>query len=141
MGMYTEVVVKINFNRKEIGDKAFNILEYMFNRYTELELENLELPDHPFFKCLRWDCIGNMSSFYHHPNSISDWYIPHYNLPMEDETNVYIFARNDLKNYDGEIDKFFDWIQQYNVAYTDEFIGYSLYEEDDTPKIYNSKGK
>lgn len=138
MGMHTEVVVKINFARKQIGDNNFNILDYMFNQNTKLMTDDykpsdkITIPEHPFFKCQRWDCIGNMSSFYHHPDRVSSWVTTHGN-----EDSIYLFARNDLKNYDDEIDKFFDWLNTLDFMYSGEFIGYSLYEEDSTPTIYN----
>jgi hypothetical protein len=34
-----------------------------------------------------------------------------------------------LKNYDDEIAKFFDWIDQYVEGSEGDFLGYSLYEE------------
>ena len=136
MGMYTEVVVKIYIDKKRIGENNYNILDYMFNPNTKLITDDYKPVEHEFFKCSRWDSVGNMSSFYHHPNRVSDWYIPPYN---ENDDEVYIFARNDLKDYDGEIDKFFDWINTLDIMYTDEFIGYSLYEEDNEPTIYKKK--
>ena len=136
--MYTEIVIKIDFDRKTIGSDNFDILEYMFKRDSNLEVEDLTLPEHEFFKCNRWDSVGNMCSFYHHPNSISDWYVPHY---QADKDSVYLFARNDLKNYDSEIEKFFDWLNTLNLMYEDDYIGYSLYEENNAPTIYIIKEK
>ena len=48
-----------------------------------------------------------------------------------------LVVRSDFKNYNGEIGKFFDWITPYIEKGGDKtFIGYSLYEEDDEPKLY-----
>ena len=137
MGMYTEVVLKINFTRRQIGDNNFKILDYMFNENTKLMTDDykpsteITIPDHPFFQCSRWDSVGNMSSYYHHPERISSW------VTDASGDDVYLFARNDLKNYDNEIDKFFDWLNTLNCMYEGDFIGYSIYEEDSMPKIYN----
>lgn len=141
MGMYTEVVVKIDFTREQIGSNNFDILDYMFNPQTTLITENYKpnssivIPDHEFFKCHRWDSIGNSNSFYHHPNRVNSWYFPDY----EDGNSIYLFARNDLKNYDGEVEKFFDWLNTLPIMHKGDFIGYSLYEELDTPTIYNKE--
>jgi len=141
MGMYTEVVVKINFTRKRVGSNNFNILDYMFNPGTRLMTDDykpadaIELPDHAFFKCARWDSVGSMSSFYHHPERVNSWTTQEWNGPDD----VYLFARNDLKNYDSEIEKFFNWLNTLDLMCPNEFLGYSLYEEDDTPIIYNKK--
>ena len=48
----------------------------------------------------------------------------------------------DFKNYDGEIEKFFNWIKQYLYKGWDkQFIGYSLYEEAIEPTLYYLEGK
>lgn len=140
MGMYTEIVVKINFTRKQIGDNNFNILDYMFNPNTKLMTENwnpidsIEIPDHEFFKCHRWVSVGNMNSYYHHPDRVNSWY-----KTNGKDDDIYLFARNDLKNYDGEIEKFFNWLNTLDFMYEGEFIGYSIYEEENTPTIHNKE--
>lgn len=136
MGMYTEIVVKICINKSRIGIDNYNILKYMFNENTNIEIEDLVLPEHPFFKCSRWDYIGISSSFYHHPNEVNDWFIPSF-AKTDDE--VYIFSRSDLKNYSNEIENFFDWVNTLDIMHPNDFIGYSLYEEDNTPTVYLKK--
>jgi len=139
MGMYTEIVVKITINKTKIGEQAFSILEALFNPNTDVVIKDItNLPSHEFFNCDRWVQIGNSHSFYHHPNAVADWYYPSYEI-LNDYTDIHIFNRSDLKNYDNEIEKFFDWINTLNIGYDGDFIGYSLYEEDDTPTIYNRK--
>ena len=136
MGMYTEVIFRGTISKSKVGNDIFDIFDYMFNPNSRVDINSLKLPDHEFFKCQRWSSIGNMSSFYHHPNRVVDWYIPYYNLPIENNTDVYIFSRNDLKNYNGEIDKFFDWVQTLGIFHDGEYMGQSMYEEYNTPKIY-----
>ena len=123
MGMYTEVVFKATISKKAIGAEAFYILDYMFNEHSQIELEDLALPKHDFFECGRWMHIGRSSSFYHHPKAVNSWCIPPYDFPI-----VYIFSRSDIKNYDNEIEKFFEWVTQYDIAPEGDFIGYSLSE-------------
>lgn len=141
MGMYTEVVFRAEINEEELGKDIFDIFDYMFNPDTNVERYDLILPKHEFFKCQRWDSVGNMSSFYHHPNRVVDWYIPYYNNMDKKYPDVHIFSRNDLKDYDEEIREFFDWVDSLGIFREGEYMGYSLYEEDNTPTIYNSKGK
>jgi hypothetical protein len=136
MGMYTEVVFRATINRSKMNTDDFAILSYLFNPSDDKRREDLTLPEHEFFKCQRWFSIGRSSSFHHHPNVIKDWYQPSHQNTEAD--NVYIFSRSDLKDYDGEIDLFFDWIDTLGLFYKDEFMGYSLYEEDDTPTIFNA---
>ena len=134
MGMYTEVVVKINFNKDEIGVDNLKILEYLFNNNNDSTIDESKLPNHLFFQTPRWKSIGNSCSFYHHPRVINDWY--------EFNNSIYIFSRSDLKNYDNEIELFFDWLNTLTLTVSDnEYIGYSQYEDDLTPKIYTYNKK
>lgn len=136
MGMYTEIVVKLQFD-KEVGNDNYKILSYLFNPLDVNEKEDLIIPEHDFFKCSRWESIGHCSSFYHHPNNVSDWYVLSFRI---EDVSTYAFSRSDLKNYDNEIEKFFDWYSTLNTnECIGDFIGYSLYEEDNTPTIYNKK--
>jgi len=136
MGMYTEIVVKIEINKVNVGEQAFSILEAMFNPNSCIDLDELELPNHSFFRCDRWQLIGNSSSFYHHPHVVGDWYYPRYET-LSNDTDIYIFSRSDLKNYNSEIEQFFDWLDCLMLNNSNgDFIGYSLYEEETTPTIF-----
>ena len=126
MGMYTEIVFKATV-RKDIDKKAMQILEHLFN--SGPRPDKLELPEHAFFETWRWQSIGSCSSFYHHPRSVSDWY------DVEYSDSIYIFSRSDLKNYDSEIDKFFDWIMPYIDEPGGQCIGWRWYEEDEQPTL------
>lgn len=138
MGMYTEIIVRFSFKPSELKDVEYKILDYMFNPNSSLDKSDIDtLPSHNFFKCSRWDSIGSCSSFYHHPNAVKDWYIPEYYKQIPD-TEVYVFNRSDLKNYSNEIHLFFEWLDSLGLFHEGEFMGYSLYEEDNTPKVYNS---
>lgn len=127
MGMYTELVLKIEVN-KGIDEKAFNVLHYMFGGGNGEGLEN-NLPDHPFFRLPRWSLIGKCSSFYHHPSNVNDWYDVDYS------STIYIFSRSDLKNYDDEINHFLDWVKPYVVPATGSCLGWVWYEEDEMPTL------
>ncbi len=122
MGRYTEILIKADLKR-DTPDDVKEILHYLFNR-TRMQWGDDLLPDHEFFKCHRWEFIGSCSSFYHVP-----WATSRY-----DENTI--FSRSDLKNYGGEIAKFFNWIQPYIEATKGQCIGYSWYEEDMQPELY-----
>ena len=127
MGMYTEVYICSELKK----ETPMDVIQYMFSNEDFRELkEPSPLPEHPFFKLSRWSMIGRGSSYYHIPFSTRDlrW--------DEISKSFYLVSRSDLKNYDGEIEAFFDWIMPYLDKQEGEFIGYSRYEESDTPKLY-----
>lgn len=123
MGMYTEI-----FFRAEVDPEAFEIIEALNGG------DEREWPDHPFFSCPRCDLITNGSSYYF-PQA--DHYraerVDHYTGP-----SYHLSFRANLKNYDDEIDKFFDWVTPHVRESGGEktFIGYSQYEESDEPRLY-----
>jgi hypothetical protein len=92
-----------------------------------------KLPKHEFFSKERWEMIGKCCSYYFTPFSTTE-------LRFDNiSKSYYIISRSDLKNYDGEIEAFFDWIMPYIANREGSFIGYSRYEEDETPTIYLKK--
>ncbi len=121
MGMYTEILVKADINTKTISEVDLSVIKYFFDGAEQPE----NLPDHSFFKLPRWRLIGVCSSFYHHPRAVSSF----------DNEYGYIFSRSDFKNYDGEIDAFFDWFRPLTTAPAGKCIGYSWYEEDSEPSL------
>ena len=134
MGMYTEIYVKAVL-KEDVDDNVINILKYMLGM-DDVELEDLEIPSHSLFKTDRWDSMLRSGSYYHIPYTVK--------LFEYDEigNNYYLVVRSDFKNYDGEIEKFFDWIKQYleQDGYK-TFMGYSLYEEAIEPTLYYLEGK
>lgn len=118
MGMYTELVLKAEI-RKSATQEAKDILEFLFGD----GIEPTALPDHPFFSCERWRAIGNMSSYYHVPETINVY------------REGYIFSRSDLKDYADEIDLFMDWAKSYIEPATGLCYGWKWYEEADQPTM------
>lgn len=119
MGMYTEAVIKADL-LDDLPPDVMNIFLFLFG---DNESEPTEIPDHAFFKCVRWKHLGKMSSYYHHPKAFSN---------IED---TYIFSRSDLKNYDNEIELFFDWSEPYWNEPKGKCLGWSWYEEADAPTL------
>ena len=129
MGMYTEIYVKAVL-KGDVDDNVVNIIKYMLGM-DNIELEDLTLPYHRLFATSRWHYMLQSSSYYHIPYTVK---LFEYDEISE---NYYLVVRSDFKNYQGEIGKFFDWIAPYIEKCGDKtFIGYSLYEEYDEPKLY-----
>ena len=128
MGMYTELNVGVAF-KKDTPNNVINIIKYMLN---EDEFVYYELPDHPLFKTARWNFMLVSDSYYFDGQTDSSL---HYD---DISSQYYLNVRCNLKNYDGEIEKFMEFIQPY--LDTRGFLGYTRYEEFDDPTlIYNSR--
>lgn len=124
MGMYTEILIKCNI-RSCIGDADRAMLGYMFNA----EDEPAVLPDHEFFKTTRWKSVGRGSSHSHIPWTDSCFGGDQYGIGCA------LFSRSDLKNYDREIELFFDYLRSLASAFPGECIGWQWYEDDDVPTL------
>jgi hypothetical protein len=133
MGTYTEIYVKVVL-KEYVDDNVINILKYMLG-IDDVESEDLEIPPHSLFATERWHYMLRSGSHYHIPYKVKLFEC------HDIGNNYYLVVRSDFKNYDGEIEKFFDWITPYIEKDGDKtFIGYSLYEEDDEPKLYYVEG-
>lgn len=130
MGMYTELVLKCSI-RDDAPAKVSAVLTFLFKEGKEPAV----LPDHEFFKCPRWTGIGSNSSFYHHPKALSSYFT------FDGERGGYLFSRSDLKNYDGEIGHFIDWLMPYIDEEEGFCIGWEWYEEDNQPTLLFKKGQ
>lgn len=128
MGMYTEINCRICLD-ENVPEGVVKVLKYMVGDVEDISDE--ELPEHDLFKTPRWDTMLRSSSFYHIPKSNMELFY------SDIGSNWYLIGRSDLKNYDDEIEMFFDWIKPY-CEFSEEMIGYSLYEEFNEPTIYKS---
>lgn len=122
MGMYTEILVKASVDLDSISQKNMSVIKYLFSDGEEPRED--ALPDHKFFTLPRWSLIGHCSSYYHHPVVINS---------MDEYGSI--FSRSDIKNYDGEIEAFFDWFQPLATKTEGECIGYYWYEECELPTL------
>lgn len=130
MGMYTELLLKCEV-KGGIDETAFQVLCHLFNK----DPAPTQLPDHRFFGLPRWGHIGRACSFYHHPGSFSEFTtggVEQYDLRND---GGYIFSRSDLKNYEGEIEAFLQWVHPYIQELDGKCIGWLWYEEWDCPKL------
>ena len=133
MSMYTEIYVKAVL-KEDVNINVIDVLKYMLGM-DNIELEDLILPNHSLFTTNNWHYMLRSGSYYHVPYVVS---LFEYNNISE---NYYLVVRSDFKNYQGEVEKFFDWISPHVEKDGDKtFIGYSLYEEDDEPRLYYVEG-
>jgi hypothetical protein len=124
MGMYTE----LHFNselRKDVPQDVLDALHYMVGR---VEAEPT-LPDHPLFLSSRWRSVLLCDSYYFDADT-------HSTLRFDETAGAYYLCiRSNLKNYEGEIEKFIDWIRPYLAKEQGEFLGFSRYEETEDPTL------
>lgn len=124
MGMYTE----FHFNselKSNCPTQVIDILRYMLGDKEE----SPALPDHPIFKTDRWRHMLRTDSYYFDADT-------HSTLRYDDIAEAHFLCiRCNLKNYNGEIEKFVDWIDPYLDKMAGEFLGFSRYEETETPTL------
>lgn len=125
MGMYTELVLGVDL-KKDTPQNIIDALRYMLG---EIDAEPA-LPAHDLFDTERWRFMLRCSSYYFAGPTISK-------LARDEMTKEWMLAvRTNLKNYDGEIEKFCDWLRPH-ISDPDagEFMGYSRYEEAEHPTL------
>lgn len=125
MGMYTEIFITCGL-KENLPKDVENVCKFLFGNGESPEV----LPDHDLFRLPRWSLIGRCCSYYFVPESTSKlWW-------SDIAKKYYLTSRSDLKNYDGEIQKFIDWITPYVDEPEGQFFAYSRYEESDAPTLY-----
>ena len=125
MGMYTELNIGVNL-RSDTPNNIIDILRYMLG-----DIDETKTTDHPLFLTQRWRFMLVSTSYYFDGHTDSS-------IERDDITHEYkLNVRCNLKNYDGEIKLFLDFIRPY--LETEGFLGYTRYEECDDPTlIYNN---
>jgi hypothetical protein len=128
MGMYTELHYNAEL-RKDVPTQVLDALRWMLG---ELD-QPVDLPDHPLFKMTRAGFMLRCDSYYFAADT-------HSTLRLDDIDKQYrICIRCNLKNYEGEIEAFCDWIDPYVDAYDGDFLGFSRYEESEDPELIRKK--
>jgi hypothetical protein len=122
MGMYTELHYNVEM-RKGTPKPIIDMLEYMLDN----DLPQPLMPDHPLFRTSRWPIMLRMSSAYFPAPTRSELF--------ENYGNRFLSVRCNLKNYDGEIEKFIDWIDPWVVGCEGDFLGFHRYEESEDPVL------
>lgn len=128
VGMYTEFFFRAPL-RGDVDRQFFVRLNETPDSFTP----DNGLPEHPFFQCERWHMLFRGGSSYHETRG--------FDLRYDSFRSQHIlFCHSSFKNYDGEIEKFLDWIDPMVEELEGTFLGYSLYEEDEQPILYYKKG-
>jgi len=123
MGMYTEIYINVDL-KKDTPDDVIGVLKAMCDMLPDQERSDV-LADYPD----RWICLfSNMS--YYTPSTNCRF------LEFDTISNQWsLLGKGDIKNYNRDIEKFFEWIMPYVDGYPGDFIGYSRYEEDQKPTL------
>jgi len=126
MGMYTEIYINIDF-KKNVSDDVIKTLEVICNR--DLNKWQAEYQTkHPD----RWIMLFNNGSYYT-PSTYCG------QISYDKISQRYsLIGKGDIKNYNNEIEQFFEWILPYvdfAPGYEKLFIGYMRYEEDVEPTL------
>lgn len=123
MGMYTELFLQVTLDR-DTPDDVIWTLKYM-TRQSQIKPVAYPFPEG------RHDWMLRCSSFYLFPHAFSEVLGPEF----EGDRNR-LFVRCDLKNYEGEIEAFLDWLAPY-VEEDYHYQGHYMYEEDSQPtRVY-----
>jgi hypothetical protein len=132
MGMYTQLCYNAEL-RRDTPKGVIDTLEYMLSN-TE---EGFKPPfTHGLFHTSRWQFMLNCSSYYFAPAESKS------SFRKDQFGNYYVSILCDLKNYDGEIEKFVDWLNPYVDSYEErQFLGYSRYEEAVEPTLIFTQEK
>jgi hypothetical protein len=121
MGMYTEIFINADLI-EETPPEVIQTLKAICNK----EQGSPFLQDHPN----RWSILFNNGSYYLPCTECGI-------LTYDDISKRYsIIGKGDLKNYDNEIEKFFEWVKPWCEG---NFIGYYRYEEDYEPTLIYKK--
>jgi len=126
MGVYTEIYVNVDL-KKDTPEEVIEVLSAMcFPDCLQNKLEGFPV---------RWAYLFGNGSYYT-PNTSARY------LRYDDISKQYsLLGKGDIKNYQGEIEEFFEWLMPYIDSSEGDFIGYSRYEEDDVPTLYFKKGE
>lgn len=129
MGMYTRCCCSIKVNSNEFLAWWKKSKEYVWPGKPQ------PFNGHKFFTTDRWDMLlfNRDASYFSHQmtpvSEIRDGY-------LEDE--FYLTIDNCIKNYDDEIELFYDLISSFT---TDEILGFSEYEESAERTYYKRRGE
>jgi hypothetical protein len=127
MGMYTKISVDLKF-KENLPTEVVEALKAMVGEVDSNLYSITNFPTHELFKIgCRWSYMLRCSSYYHTPFSLTKL---HYD---DISKHYYLVSSSDFKNYDNEVELFFDFVKDY---VEEGFLGYSLYEENTVPTQY-----
>jgi hypothetical protein len=144
MGMYTEIYVNIDLV-EDLPDDVLYVLKGLVRdiTYRSDPLDQNNNTEEPIdaWEDVRWGILTQgLGSRFRSLFFNGSYYTPNTTvakLSYDYISNQWsLLGKGDIKNYDGEIQQFFEWIAPYSET---EFLGYCRYEEDDEPTLYYRK--
>ena len=143
MGMYTEIYVNVDL-KQDLPDDVLYILKGLVRNVTctgnydndkEFRHETVDA-----FEDEKWKKLTeNFGSRFGYLFYNMSYYTPYTTVARLNYDFVSdswsLIGKGDIKNYDGEIEQFFEWIAPY---VTTDFMGYSRYEEHREPTLFFS---
>jgi hypothetical protein len=124
MGEYSELFFRCNLN-PNLDIKTLLVIE---NLLKIKEAQTVEIPNHEFFNTQRFDYALIGSSAYHVTGES-------YLKLRKEEINL--FVHSSLKNYEGEFEKFIDWIEPYLEDHG--LLGWILSPNESNPRLIYTK--
>lgn len=123
MGMYTEIFVNVDFKKGAPSEVIETCKAICNGDYESSYLEG---------KPGRWSILFGNGSYYTPLTRVA-------NLTFDNIGGHWsLLGKGDIKNYDNEIQKFFDFIRPW---VDNEFMGYMRCEEDRHPTLFYSGDK
>ena len=119
MGMYTEIYVNVDL-KQDVPEHILNVLREMCSGQGEGRLD--AYPQ-------RWGCLFSSNSFY---TPLTECASLTFN---EIRGGWSLLGKGDIKNYNREIELFFEWISPWVYGDPGDFIGYHRYEEQRVPTL------
>jgi len=118
MGMYTEIYVNVDL-KKDTPKDIISVLQ----KICSFESLGEEYP-------YRWSYLFGDGSYYTPNTQVASVTYDSFSKRWS------LLGKGDIKNYGGEIEKFFRWIAPYvDNEFEDVFMGYWRYEEDVLPTL------
>lgn len=131
MGMYTEFVFGCEL-KEDTPSVVIDILKVIFG--LEKGLPHCYDDDTIVFPPTRNGCIPYGASYYFAVHDSHSRMI--FDKALSKTWSITI--RCNIKNYENEIERFIDWLMPHisRGAGCRDFLGYTIYEESDTPRLY-----
>ncbi len=139
MGMYTEIYVNIDL-KQDLPENALYVLKGLVRSVKsrcnfhnqDFDHTDVDVDDEKFIELTskfgdRFPWLFCNGSYYTPNTTVAEL---SYDFISESWS---LLGKGDIKNYDDEIQQFFEWIAPYSDT---EFLGYSRYEEDEKPTLY-----
>ena len=121
MGMYTEIFVNVDL-KPDTPEEVLSVLRAI----CDGKFGSDELADKP----PRWGILFNDGSYYTPRTRVGS-------LTYDDISKAWsLIGKGDIKNYEREIEQFFEWLMPWIDAQKGDFIGYMRYEEFQEPTLF-----